>query len=345
MHRDFKCIEVRTNKDIKDFIHFGHWINKHTNKRLEKQLIKSKHILSKYFIIKAYIVKLNNEIVCRAIMTLYNDDTTAYIGFFESKNDSNAVRLLIDTLKSEAKRYGKIELVGPVDSSFWVKYRMKLNNFDYTYTGEPNNPDYYNSLWEKMGFQVKERYHSSLLRVPKHSDINDKYIQRIKKIEADGINIRTTNIIKFNSDFKNIYQLLTKLYSKFPVYKSIRYSEFKKLFWYFRYILDYHMVFVAYKDNKLLGFMVCIPNYNTNSFIKIKLGECQDYVMMYMGADKSAYGLGAAFAEICRDQLEKRNSNCVTALIHDGNISGGFYKELETSRTEYCLYSIKIDSQ
>lgn len=337
-----KCYEVKTKQDIKDFISFGKSVNKRIDKKLEKRLLSGTHELSNNFNIIAFMIKKNDKTVSRAVLTTYNNDKTGYVGLFESKNDKDAVGLLIHAIKHKAIALHKEKLVGPVDCSFWIKYRMKVSNFEYTYTGEPNNKEYYPDLWRNAGFEVYETYHSSRLRVPTSSDINDKYLRRLDRISESGIKIRTITNESFDTDFKNIYTLLSRLYKKFPVYKEINYESFKNMFWYFKYILDYKMVFVAYKEDKLQGFMVCIPNYEKTNILRVKLGKCKEYVVMYLGVDYRAYGLGAAFAEVCRVNLEKRGSTSISALIHDGNISGGFFKELEIERYNYNLYNMDI---
>ena len=42
-----------------------------------------------------------------------------------------------------AKEHKFRKIIGPVDASFWLKYRLKINKFERPYTGEPYNKDYY----------------------------------------------------------------------------------------------------------------------------------------------------------------------------------------------------------
>lgn len=342
-----RCIEVKTAREIKRFLDLPSRLYKNAklnpqDKYTELKILKGTHTLSNTFEATGFIVEDEDRVVTRAVLTIYKAEKVAYIGFFESENNINAVECLIDAVRKKAIQLEIESIIGPVDCSFWIRYRFKVNHFDKTYTGEPYNLPYYEALFKGVGFKVYEGYYSLGLRVPVESDINPKFIKRLNNIKSNNIEIRHTSKKKFDEDFVNIFELLSRLYSRFPVYHTIPKESFIKMFWYFKYILDYKMVFTAYKGNELKGFMVCIPDYKSNNIIKIKTGRCKNYIMMYLGVDKSAYGLGGSFAEICRRELQNRNSRCIMALIHNGNTSGVLYKELSEVKYEYRLYKLDI---
>jgi len=57
------------------------------------------------------------------------------------------------------------KLIGPVDASFWIKYRLKVNLFDrLPYVSEPYNKDYYLNLFLGSGFVIEERYISNIYK-------------------------------------------------------------------------------------------------------------------------------------------------------------------------------------
>ena len=57
------------------------------------------------------------------------------------------------TIEKFAKENKYKRIVGPVDASFWLKYRMKINMFyKPPYTGEPYNKDYYYKLYNYFCF-------------------------------------------------------------------------------------------------------------------------------------------------------------------------------------------------
>ncbi len=342
----FIISEVKSNKDRLDFISLPDKLydKKYNtqNKNIEKQILNGTHPLSKDFSITAYIVREDNEVVTRGILTIYPNDDTGYIGFFESINNEYTVKLLINAIKNKCRKLGLSCLVGPVDCSFWIKYRFKVDNFNNIYTGEPYNLSYYKSLWEKSGFTTYERYYSNQLRIPTKLDINTKCKDRLNRVSNQGIKIRNTSIFSFKSDLNEIYNLLIKLYSKFPIYKHIKKEQFKKMFSYMQFVLDYRMVFVAYKNKQLAGFMICIPNYNKNNIIDNIRHKHSEYSITYLGVDNGFYGLGGALSELCKEFLEKHKCTSIMALIHKGNTSGVFYKELSVNKYNYILMKLDL---
>ena len=112
----------------------------------EYKLLHEKHTLSKYFNITPFVVidKNSQMPVARCMLTYYPEDDVAYFGFFECIGQQEIAEQLLDTVSKKAKKDGKTKLSGPVDASFWIKYRLKINLFDrIPYTGEPYNKNYY----------------------------------------------------------------------------------------------------------------------------------------------------------------------------------------------------------
>lgn len=338
-----RCIEVKSGKDIKRFISFPDKLcnrkSRYTDKKLEKKLLTNKYVNNQIKDIIGYIVEdKSGNVTARSILTVYKDDDTIYLGFFESVQSKTAVKCLIDKVESKAKEIKASRIVGPINISIWHGYRFKADKFDQTYFCEPYNPEFYGKLWKSAGFSVCERYYSNRLRVPTDKDINKKYLNRLEKINKHGYKIRNSSRIKFKKDIEDVYHLITKLYSGFPAYKPIGKREFMKMCMPLRWVLKYDMVFLAYKEGRLKGFMICVPNYYNKD--KGRHGKgINEYIMLYMGAEKDSLGLGAAFSELCRKKLAEKNCTCITALIHSGNISGTFFQNLITERYEYVLMS------
>ena len=96
-----------------------------------EEILKGEHPLSNDFKLTKFLVDKNGEIVGRFIITEYPDDKkVCYIGFFECINDSKVAKFLFKEAEGYAKENGYKKIVGPVDASFWIKYRLKINKFD-----------------------------------------------------------------------------------------------------------------------------------------------------------------------------------------------------------------------
>ena len=187
-----------------------------------KSLLEKTHPLSKYFTLDAYLIIREEETVGRFAITTYENDSTAYLGFFECINDKSVSSFLFAEAEKISRDKKCSEIIGPVDASFWLKYRLKINKFDLPpYTGEPYNRDYYLDLFQNSGYQVCEHYTSSAFRSVGEDYVNEKFENRYKEFLAQGYVIESPKIEEYEKTVDEVYTLITELYSDFPIYKNV----------------------------------------------------------------------------------------------------------------------------
>ena len=315
----------------------------------ERAILHGTHPLSSEFTVRAYLAvdDAGTSPKGRCVLTYYDDDPAAYVGFFECVEDLDVCRALLTAAEEQARADGKEKLTGPLDASFWIGYRFKTENFDEHFTGEPDNLPYYPAFWESCGFEVAERYYSNYLRSPTPDDPSEKWEKRLKKALERGYEIRTLERRTFDETLRDIYRMLVRLYAKFPAFKLITEEQFVALFGSLKYVVDYDCVLLGYKDGALAGFFVCIPNYGTMvdgdlslrdlpAILRIRR-DCKECVILYIGVDRKHLGLGGAFAQTIREIGQKKGAGSIAALIHEGNSSGVFFRELTTHTARYVL--------
>ena len=314
-----------------------------------RAILHGTHPLSSEFTVRAYLAvdDAGTSPKGRCVLTYYDDDPAAYVGFFECVEDLDVCRALLTAAEEQARADGKEKLTGPLDASFWIGYRFKTENFDEHFTGEPDNRPYYPAFWEACGFEVAERYYSNYLRSPTPDDPSEKWEKRLKKALERGYEIRTLERRTFDETLRDIYRMLVRLYAKFPAFKLITEEQFVALFGSLKYVVDYDCVLLGYKDGALAGFFVCIPNYGTMvdgdlslrdlpAILRIRR-DCKEYVILYIGVDRKHLGLGGAFAQTIREIGQNKGAGSIAALIHEGNSSGVFFRELTTHTARYVL--------
>ncbi|MBQ5579976.1 MAG: hypothetical protein IIT43_01800, partial [Clostridia bacterium] len=275
--------------------------------KAERAILNGTHPLSGEFTVRAYLaVDDGASPQGRCVLTYYPDDPAAYVGFFECVEDLDVCRALLSAAEAQARADGKEKLVGPLNASFWIGYRFKVENFDEHFTGEPDNLPYYADFWEACGFTVSERYYSNYLRSPTPEDPSEKWEKRLQRALDKGYEIRSLERGKFDEALRDIYRMLVRLYAKFPAFKLISEEQFTALFGSLKYVVDYECVLLGYKDGELAGFFVCVPNYGTlvdgdlslrdlPAILRIRR-NCKEYVILYIGVDRKHLGLGGAFA-------------------------------------------------
>lgn len=354
---NIRCEEAVTVKKKNDFLKLPNILyDKSDNPRdykTEQSLLYNSHNLSRNFTITPLVVYKDNKISARCIVTEYSRKNELYFGFFDSINDQEVVNQLINTVKHIAKRGKYTKIVGPLDCSFWIGYRLKIDNFDTHYTCEPYNKDYYFELLKNCGFNVCDEYVSNHFKIIPDGYVNDKYKGRLDRLYDRGYEIKDINSRNFNKSLIDIYYLINKLYSDFPTYSEITKQEFIMQFKSLKYIIDYSMIKLIYKNNKLVAFFINLPNYNNLinnitlnklvKMLKIKKNP-KEYVLLYMGVDTTALGLGAALAELIKNELCNKKCTSIGALIHKGKITSSFYNELIDNKYHYVLLEINVSN-
>lgn len=314
----------------------------------ELAILKGTHVLSHYFQVYPFLVIDENETaVSRAVLTIYPEDTNACLGFFESEETEEAVCLLFQEAEQLAKAHGCTQITGPIDASFWIRYRFKTNHFEHSYTGEPYNKDYYLKLWLSAGYQIAEHYCSNHYTSIDPAHQNSQFSARLLAKQAEGYVIKSPSADSFDRTLHEVYGLLIKLYRHFPAYRHITEKEFTSMYGYLKLLIRYPMVKMAYLQKQPVSFFISIPDYGNTvydarslfDFLRIlRVRLCpRSYVMLYMGVDPAHRGLGKAMAEVIKEELKKTGVPSVGALIRQGNINKDYFQELIDYEFEYVL--------
>ncbi len=314
----------------------------------ERQLLTGTHILSPSFtFIPLLVLGKQGTAISRAALTIYPKDPDACLGFFESEDDEEAVRLLLEKAEQLAGDFHCSRILGPIDASFWIRYRFKINHFDCSYTGEPYNKEYYPRLWMSAGYEVLERYSSNHYTPVPCSHENTHFSERLAQKRAEGYVIKSPSRADFTRTLHEVYGLLIELYKEFPAYRPITKEEFTSLYGYLKWLVHYPMIKMAYYQEQPVGFFISIPDYGhqvygnltIRDYLKILLTRIRprSYVMLYMGVNPVHRGLGKALAEAIKEELKKTGSPSVGALIRQGNINKDYFRELVDYEFAYVL--------
>ncbi len=326
------------------------------NYNTEKSILDGTHPLNNYVKQqKVLVYNQTNSVCARAIFTQnYSHKKILYLGHFESINDWNCAKLIFDEAIKYAIKNKLKKIIGPVDTSFWNKYRLKINSFkDIPYFGEPYNKKYYLKLFRHAGFIESERWFShNFSKIPLNFFLKNKFSKRFKnfnKLNLKFIKINSKNKINF---FNDLYYLIDTLYSDFPIFHKISLKDFIKLFLVYFDIADKSLIKIAYFNNKPVGFISCLPDYQNlysrnPSFInKIKIfltkKIAKKYVILYLGAKPEKPGLGKALVGSILKTVFIRRASITGALMRQSIITNKYAAENISSKTSYILLEKKI---
>lgn len=348
-----RCIGFeQQERQVEDFIRLGHSLyDSKTDMQNDaelRSLLLGEHILSGYFQLYKFCIYREDAIVGRFVFTEYPGDDTGYFGFFECEEKEETAKFLFEEAENFARTHGFSRIIGPVDASFWIKYRLKTNLFDRPpYTGEPYNQPYYLGFFLENGYEICHRYSSSIYRrVPKDFR-NEKFALRKEEFEKRGYRIQSPSMGDWERTMREIHGLLVRLYSDFPIYKEISEEDFCRYFSNYKKIIDLRMVKMAYYRGSAVGFYISLPNYgnlvhragrglNLLKILKLRYFP-KEYVMLYMGAEEEHKGLGKALAQSIVDELCENGLPSIGALQREGKVTRHYVEELIRERCEYLL--------
>jgi len=308
--------------------------------------------LSKYFQVYAFTASRGGRVVSRCAVTFYPDDETAYLGFFDSEDDEEAVRELFASAEKYALSKGKHHIAGPVDASFWLGYRMKTNLFDEApYFGEPCGLPWYQKLWESNGYAVTDLYCSNIYGVSSAYE-NEKFSARLSAFLEKGYQIVSPKRDEWEKIIGEVYSLIMRLFSDFPIFKSISEDDFRKHYADLKHALDFSMVKMAYLNGEAVGFFISVPDYghmfNQGTSLKT-LARARSiknrpsrYVMLYMGVDPKHTGLGKALTQTIISELTKKQAASIGALIHQGKVNASYVDDMVKDQFWYALFEKRI---
>lgn len=319
----------------------------------EKKLLLGEHILSKYAKHIALIsCSKDGAILARCMIAFYKDKDCAYLGFFECVKDEAVSEALLSKASALIKKSGKKSIKGPLNFSFWLGYRFKNSSYGSPFSLEPYNKPYYVDLWEKFGFKISDRYYSNMYKKVPKNYFGVKQRRRLEHFISRGYSVKHPDFFTFKRSLRDIYYAISELYRDFQGYSDISLEDFLKLYSKLQYIINSKMVFLIYKDEKLAGFTICLPDYgnlltkplNFNTILGILKRRFfpKSYIILYLGVYKEHLGLGTAMSELVKEGLSRYVAKSISALIHETKTTKYYYKELKEGELSYVFMELAL---
>ncbi|KAF1301467.1 hypothetical protein [Candidatus Enterococcus willemsii] len=348
---------VKPNEQTEhDFLHFpGCLYTKDMctqDKEEEHQQINQTHSLSSTYSFQGFNGYRDGKIVIRGALIKPHHLDECYLGYFEAIDDEAVMLAFMKELQKQAKKMGAVRLIGPVQGSFWLGYRMKVTGFDSLFTSEPHNLAYYPRLWQVAGFREIEHYASNFYQAISPQYHSKKMTKRYQQFMEKGYQFYSPKRKDWSRVSIEVFHLLRQLYRDFPLYQEITETQFATIFGKLKHVIDFSMVQLAYKENELVGFLITLPDYGNLVYQKLTpltlakilytRWRAKRYILLYLGAKPEHLGLGLAISYPIFKQAKKRHAELIGALIHQGTITKQYVPEMQEKTHEYSLWELVL---
>jgi hypothetical protein len=237
------------------------------NKEIKRILDPLVNPYFKNSFVRMFLGYVHKKAVCRAIMVINPfywkkfNRKTAFFGFFESLNDSEAVRCLFETIGEESKKAGAEYLEGPFNPNHYSELGILTDNFDTPPAFfETYNPSYYPALLEDAGMTVSNIFHTRV-NYNIHDTLKSKYRNTDNGICKD-IKIRKFNIFRFKRDMSILREINNDSFKDNKYFLPLSKEEYLFSAKYLFLVTKPSLILIAEYKGEPVGAVQLVTNLN-----------------------------------------------------------------------------------
>lgn len=284
-----QVLPVTSNKDLDRFVDFPHDLYKDDVNYVPEIFIGQKDLLSpgkhpfyEHSSSQCFLAFDESGKITGRIAAVHNVNHNEFVGakdgffgFFDCINDQETANLLFEKATEWLKEKGLNKIQGPASPTTNDVCGLLVDGFDMPPVAMmPYNAPYYLTLLENIGFTKKT---DLLAYKVMHATVNDKSIRMLdllqkRLLERNGIVIRKVNIKDFKNEVIKIREIYNSAWEENLGFVPMTEHEFEYLAKDLKMILNPDYCLLAEKDDKIVGFVLAIPDIN-QILIKIKKGR------------------------------------------------------------------------
>ena len=237
---------------------------------LEKVLDKTKHPYHQHADSALFLARRNGEVVGRIAATvnhLYNEfheSKTGYFGFFESIDDVEVARALLDTAFEWNAQRGMTLLMGPMNWSTNEEFSspgVLISGFEKPpAVMMSHTPPYYARLLEECGFTKSKDLVCYWLEGEEPPERLVKGVARIKK--AQNVSVRSLNMKDMDGEIERIKEVYNAAWERNWGFVPMTEAEFEHMAKSIKPVVNPHLCAIAEIDGEPVGFALELPDLN-----------------------------------------------------------------------------------
>ncbi|MDI6845752.1 MAG: GNAT family N-acetyltransferase [Candidatus Saccharicenans sp.] len=267
--------QVRNNKDFKAFLLFPWKIYENDPNWVPPLLIEMKEKLNRrknpffeHAEMELFLAREGEEKVGRIAAIIdhrhneYHREKVVFFGLYESVNDPEVARALLETVAAWGKERGMDTLRGPMNLSMNDECAFLLEGFDRPpVIMMPYNPPYYNELMEKSGLtKAKDLYAFLMTRDHETMEKVQAVIEKVR--QSTSFSLRTVNMKKVYEETRKIAYIYNQAWSKNWGFVPWTEKEMDFMARRLKAFADPELVIFALHEGREVGFALGLPNYN-----------------------------------------------------------------------------------
>ena len=249
---------------------------------------------------------------------IYSD--RGYIGCFEMADKDSGKRKLQQYV-DELIKSGHRRIIAPINGSTWHTYRLvSWTDGEPFFLLEPQNPIWYNEVFEDLGFRPLKQYRSDIFS-----------IDNVLPLESRNTSVSFRGFRADDLEF--IYDIATRSFDENFLYSNITFEDFSRLYQPLLPMMDNDLAIIAEANGSPAGFLfsfavggrlvlksvAVIPEYRTLGIGSVLINRA-----ILAGQKK---GVDAAIA----------------ALMADDNYSRSIVSKYNSRKIrEYTLYCLEV---
>ncbi len=270
---------------------------------------------------------------------MVNNARIGTIGNLELSNLENSIELINRCIQI-LKEKGITKIVGPMNRTTWGEYRaVKYNSGEPKFLLENVASERFNEVFIESGFKEMYTYTSTKGR------IEDAYIPSIlsdieETINSNGITLRKFNKDEWKQDLKKIFSVALYGFSNNPLYTDVPEEVFLEQYSKYIQMCDTDFVYIAEKDDKAIGFLFSMPDFNEGQNPKTLILKTIAVLPEYENLS-----LGSLMLEkVRKTAVDKGFKEWIFAFMYKNNTSQRMAKRNHTQVIrEYVLYEKDIN--
>jgi len=269
----------------------------------------------------------------------YTDESLGIIGHFYS-DSADTTACLLENACNVLRQADCSLAVGPMDGNTWRSYRFISDRGDETsFFLEVNNFDAWPKEFMANGFTEMASYSSALTEdlTIKDARLTDVY----KKLDAQGITVRSLDMDKFEAELSRIYELSIASFQDNFLYTPVDRDSFLAMYVKVKAYVQADLTLLAEHEGKLVGYLFGIPD-----LLQKQRGEDIDTFIIKTVAVDPKYrggGLGGLLVGEAQSRASAMGyKRAIHALMYDANKSLNISSHYAKIIRRYSLYCQRL---